>query len=121
MKAVRQRFSALQNFSTPAPTPARSPNKKRPRTEFEGVGSWLSQPTRLDRLLDEPHVFGARAFGALADVVVQFLTFPQIVEIPIDERAVVEEDIVAVTLDESKTTIGHQPLNLTLWHCCLPK
>jgi hypothetical protein len=78
---------------------------------FDGVGP-------LD--FDNSHGRGAGAFATFANLVFERLAFLQFLERGALDFRVVEEQFAAFTFDESKSTIRHQLLNLTLWHFCPP-
>ena len=59
----------------------------------------------LGRLFGRTYLLGAGAFGTASNFVLHYLTFSQVVEANPDDFRVVEENIVAVTLQNH----DHQP------------
>ncbi len=80
---------------------------------------WLHVCSR-QRSSDGANRSGARTFGSLAGFVLDSLAFAQFFDRHALQRRVMEKQIVAIRLNESKTLFGQQLLDLPLWHFCSP-
>jgi hypothetical protein len=72
-------------------------------------------------LISQAHARSARPLAPLPDVVFDHLPFPKFLECNPLNLGMMEEQIVPLALDKSKTPIRHQPLDLTLWHLWPPE
>ena len=64
---------------------------------------------------------GTGAFAAFANLILDGLTFAQLLDGRALDLGVVEEHVVSVSFDESKSLVRHHLLDLTLWHVCTPE
>jgi hypothetical protein len=65
-------------------------------------------------------MFGPRSLGTLADLIPNCLAHSQFLEGATLDRRVMEEHVIAVSLDDSKAFVTDQLLDFAFWHRTTP-
>ena len=127
---VAAKFKQGLRIWLPQRCPLPSPQKNAPGSKDPGarvILNHLFRPPLAETvclhgsLLSHADGNGARPFFSLTHFVLHHLAFSQLFDRSALYFGVMEEQIVPIAFDETKTLVGQHFLNLTFWHYCLHK